>query len=74
MSRGFYRVKLGPEYLQDLGKSIANQSVHLSVSDLVSLVSDSISLAEAGYGSTVGALEFIRSLKDQTEYMYTLFD
>ncbi|KAJ3323426.1 Aminopeptidase 2 mitochondrial [Gonapodya sp. JEL0774] len=60
----FYRVKYGVDQLAKLGRNVDK----LDSSDRVGLVADAFALAEAGYGSTVGALELVKYYGREEDY------
>lgn len=63
---GFYRVNYPKEQLKLLGQ-LANEK--LSMSDRVGLVTDAFALAISGDGSTVNALELVKALKNEEQYI-----
>lgn len=64
-SLGYYRVNMDASSLSNLSKF----KDRLSLPDKINIVADSFYMAEAGYGSTSGALEVIKNFKDEEEYM-----
>ncbi len=68
-SRGFYRVRLGEQDLLKLSSLAASNTAKLSLLDRMSLVSDSFAMAQAGYGSTVAALQVVKNFHAQGDYL-----
>lgn len=65
-TNGFFRVKYDSKHLIRLGKSISA----LTMSDRLGLLMDAFALAAAGDASTTGALDLLKAMTAEEEYMY----
>jgi aminopeptidase N len=55
--------------LQKLSKLVANGDANLNMTDRIGLLSDSYSMAEAGYGNTLSVLSLIKSFNKESDYI-----
>lgn len=62
---GFFRVKYEEGTLARLGRNITK----LQTSDRIGLITDAFALALSGEGSTVGALELLKALEAEEQYI-----
>lgn len=68
-TNGFYRVQYNEEQLRNLGSVIKKNPTALTTEDRVGVLADAFALAVAGYGSTSGALELLRSFESEDDYI-----
>ncbi|GAA5913381.1 hypothetical protein JCM6882_004105 [Rhodosporidiobolus microsporus] len=61
-TEGFYRVAYPSSHLAKLANEASKSDSRLSLTDRVGIVQDIVSLAEAGYSSTISSLAFIRRI------------
>ncbi|KAI8998411.1 peptidase family M1-domain-containing protein [Gaertneriomyces semiglobifer] len=66
---GFYRVRLSEKQLSSLASVIKTNIDTLTTEDRVGVLADAFALALAGYGSTVGALELLKSFEAEEDYI-----
>ncbi|KIO32561.1 hypothetical protein M407DRAFT_213745 [Tulasnella calospora MUT 4182] len=66
---GVYRVAYTPERLKKIGEEAAKENSVFSLEDRMGLVSDALILAKAGISQTSAALDLIKSLKSEKEYL-----
>ncbi|KIO15900.1 hypothetical protein M407DRAFT_235051 [Tulasnella calospora MUT 4182] len=66
---GVYRVAYTPERLKKIGEEAAKENSVFSLEDRMGLVSDALILAKAGISQTSAALDLIKSLKNEKEYL-----
>lgn len=64
---GVYRVAYSPSRLSSLGEEASRSDTGFTVEDRIGLVSDAMTLAAAGHGSTSGALTLISKLSNERE-------
>jgi hypothetical protein len=55
--------------LQKLSGLISSGDAQLNMTDRIGLLSDSYSMAEAGYGNTLAVLELIKSFNMESDYI-----
>ncbi|EJU01765.1 puromycin-sensitive aminopeptidase [Dacryopinax primogenitus] len=66
---GVYRVLYPPEHLSKLGDEAARKGSSLTPEDRMGLVSDAFVLARSGHGSTSAALDLIKKLRNEDDYL-----
>ncbi|KAG8910494.1 Aminopeptidase 2 mitochondrial, partial [Tulasnella sp. 408] len=66
---GVYRVSYTPGRLTKIGEEAAKENSVFSLEDRMGLVSDALILAKAGISQTSAALDLIKSLKNEKEYL-----
>ncbi|KAI8897127.1 peptidase family M1-domain-containing protein [Globomyces pollinis-pini] len=66
---GFYRVLYSPSQLERLGRALENNLNDFSTEDRIGIISDAFAFARAGLGSTSGALEILKSYKNEEDGM-----
>ncbi|KAI8825989.1 peptidase family M1-domain-containing protein [Fimicolochytrium jonesii] len=66
---GFYRVRLNEEQLRHLGAVIKKTPDALTTEDKLGVLSDAFALALSGQGSTLGALELLKSFEAEDNYI-----
>ena len=64
---GFYRVCYVSSQLENLGKALEKDITAFSTEDRIGIISDAFAFARAGLGSTIGALEILKSFKHEEE-------
>jgi aminopeptidase 2 len=62
-------MNMSDEELQKLSKLISSGDATLNMTDRIGLLSDSYSMAEAGYGNTLAVLELIKSFNKESDYI-----
>jgi aminopeptidase 2 len=67
---GFYRVRYSEKFLEKLGSAIEKQGQKFTITDKIGISADAFAIASAGLGSTAGALEIIKSYKNEENQMY----
>ncbi|KAI0713398.1 peptidase family M1-domain-containing protein [Earliella scabrosa] len=66
---GFYVLKYSAERVAKLGEQAAAKNSPFSLSDRMGLISDSLTLARAGYAPVSSNLDLVKALRDEKEHL-----